>query len=184
MFLTSIIHKRIIVNNTPRGICVGVGISKKDGTIKQLICVELDNRATHFHVPFSLVTFIKEDAVHLQKLRAVTPAKCAVLTLNKPVYTNRGDSLGLLQNAEWINGQLAVLSINGKSIPYSSICAVSDAILVRQNPTFPLGQRIPVSHLNEFQLDKNIVTKSVLKRSLARRSLIRLTLSLSPFNVR
>lgn len=184
MLLTSLIHKRIIVNNTPRGLCIGVGLAKKDGAIKYLICSETDNQNIRFSIPFSLVVFIKEDAIHLQKLRAVTPTKCAYLFTDKPVYTIRGDFLGFLHNAEWINGMLTFLTVNGKPIPYASISAISDAVLVRQEPIFPIGQRIPASYVNKTPSRENVVTKSVLRRSLAECSLIRLTLSLPPFNVR
>lgn len=184
MLLTSLIDKPIIVNNTPRGICEGVGISKKDGGIKYLICSETDNPKIRFIVPFSLVTFIKQDAVHLQKLRTVTPTKFYFLHLNIPVYTLQGKCVGNVENASWANGTLGFLSVNGNNVPYTSISAISDAVLVRSTASFPLGQRIPVPCISKYRLRENTVTKSVLKKSVSEDFLIELTLSLAPFNVR
>ena len=184
MLLTSLIDKPIIVNNTPRGICKGIGISKKDGEIKYLICSETNNPQIRFIVPFSLVTFIKQDAVHLQKVRTVTATKFYFLHLNIPVYTLQGKHIGNVENASWINGTLHFLSVNGNDVPYTSIIAISDAILVRGKAIFPLGQRIPVPHISKHRLRESTVTKSLLRKAVSEEFLIELTLSLAPFNVR
>ena len=181
MFLSSLINKRIIANHTPRGICVGVGISKKDGAVKYLCCSETHNEQARFFVPFRSISAIDNEALITEKLRVVFPAKCLYLYLGLPVYTLQGVLLGTLENAQWENGMLSCLTVDGKTLPFSIVYAVQNIILVQPTIRFPLGQRIPAPFLEKNNRSP-IITKRFLKESVQSGTLIRLTLSLPPFN--
>lgn len=183
MLLTSLIGKPITVDKTPRGFCVGLGIAKKTGKLKYLLCSEEENGQTTFAVPYNLLIAVRHDVLQLSKLRAVLPKQYAPIYSALPVYDVKGKHLGELENAEWTNETVDCLFVNGKRLPFYCVSALSDAVLVNPISRFPLGQPIPFPYLEEKRLSQNVVTKSVLKQAVQSQSLIRLTLSLAPFSV-
>ena len=184
MLLSELIDKRIIVSNVPRGTCIGVGISKKDGKIKYLCCTETNNKQARFFIPISCLSLIENEALHLQNRRAVFPNKCVYLRNGLNVYTTQGEFLGVLQNAHWKNDVLTALTIDNKRIPFCAVSAIGDIVLIQNTQRFPLGQPIPDHYKTENTTPIYAVTKTLLKNAIQEQSLIRLTLSLSPFNVR
>ncbi len=183
MLLTALIGKRLAVEQTPRGFCVGIGINKKSGRIKYLLCANEENGQTHFAVPYSLLIAVHADVLQLSKIRAVLPTQCVSIYLSLPVYTAQGASLGALQDGEIVHGALEWLYVDGERLPYTRVTAVGDAILLQSPLRFPLGQSIPAPYVEVYKLSTSTITKNVLKNAIQSQSLIRLTLSLAPFNV-
>jgi len=191
MLLTDLIFKPILVRESRRGISIGVGISLKNYTVKYLFCNSGSPQKspsdpllqTDFAVHISSVQSIMQTHVSLSSLRPVFPKSCAKLTLGKPVYTQSGETLGSLQNIEIENTVAITLHTEKGSFPFSSIYAVSDAILLKKSAPYPLGQRIPAPHEHDFLTQKDaLVTKAILKKAIEKSKLIQLTLSLSPFS--
>ena len=103
--------------------------------------------------------------------------------LPRPIYSYEGAFLGNAVDMELSNYVATrIFTDKNEIIPISSVLAFSDAVILRKEQAYPLGQRIPAHVVSKF-FDKNepIVTKSVLKTAIAKKNLIRLTMSLSPF---
>lgn len=188
MFLSELSFKRIYFQNAARGIILGVGISVKTRKLKYLLCSANTSKehASHtpdFVLPISAIASVSENAVILTKLRPVIPKGYTRLFLHRPIYTQSGTNLGLLTDVRF--DTLTATSIySDKNIvyPFTSISAVSDAVLLRKNDAYPIGQRIPAPLVSHFEAEKNPhVTKSVLRRAIENKALIKLTLSLPPF---
>ena len=191
MLLTDLIFKPILVRESRRGISIGVGVSLKNYAVKYLFCNSCSPQNSSadslsqadFAVHISAVQSIMKTHVSLSSLRPVFPKSCAKLTLGKPVYTQSGEMLGVLQNLEIENGIAVMLHTEKGSFPSSSICAVSDAILLKKSTPYPIGQRIPAPHEHDFLTNKDaLVTKAILKKAIEKGALIKLTLSLPPFS--
>ncbi len=187
MFLNDFVQKNICVGNSVRGICKGVGISLKSYNVKYLLCSSSDFDSAHdFAVNISAVTDIN-DTIQLSKLRSAFPKNCARIFPNMPLYSYDGGFLGKLQDVEFEDLTALSLISNTKIVfPFSAITACLDAIILKKEQPFPIGQRIPAPIILQFSEEnkpKNpIVTKPILKKAAEQGSLIKLTLSLAPFS--
>lgn len=183
MFLSQIIGKPVRKQNVTYGKATDICVSLKSRALRYLICVSNRDVRAEFAVGFSSVLEL-DDEIVLSRLKPLLPQNCVKLTLNRPVYDDSGKYLGFLKDAEIENGYLlALYASDGKKYAATRILAVSDAIILRKNQPYPLGQRIPapcVSPLTDTE-KSGLVTRSVLKTAIQNRSLIRFTLSLPPF---
>lgn len=191
MFLSELVLKNVCVRETPRAVCLGVGISLKNYTVKYLLCNSTPAQSgslsqdcqADFCVNVSTLQSRSDVALTLSTLRPVFPKNCAKIFIGKPVYTQNGRHLGVIADMEIVNGVATKLFTEKTAYPITAICAVSDAVILRKEQPFPLGQRIPAHLVFDFS-EKNepLVTKSVLRKAIAKSSLIKLTLSLPPFH--
>jgi sporulation protein YlmC with PRC-barrel domain len=192
MLLTSLIGKRIFSNATQRGVCTGIGISLKTHAVKYLLCsneTEYTRPRCDFALPFSCIESIDEFAIHVSKTRAVFPKTCAQLFLQKPIFSYDGSFIGKLFDGCLTlekSGEFTAVSLqtdDNQTVLVSSIYSVLDAVILRKNRVYPLGQRIPAPVLSLLgQQNQPNVTKTVLQRAIEKNNLITLTLSLPPFN--
>ncbi len=185
MFLSELVGKNICVGQTVRGVCLGVGLSPKTFAVKYLLCARsAQSKTVEFSIGISSVREIGSE-IALSRLRAVLPKNCEKIFLNQPVYLNEGVYLGTLADVELVSFT-AIRLLTDRKIGYSalSIVACSDAVILRREQAFPLGQRIPVPVVSSVcEHNEAVVTRSVLKNAARKGALIRLTLSLSPFGV-
>ena len=190
MFLTDFILKPLFVNENTRGITLAIGISLKNYTVKYLFCNSISPQPhtenpllqSDFAISFSAVKSVSKTHISLSSLRPVFPKSCAKLTLGQPVYLQTGEKVGTLQNVEIQNGVAAKIFTESNSYSIGNVCAVSDAILLRKNSIYPLGQRIPAPTIFDFLTEKDVlITKTILKKAIEKGALIKLTSSLSPF---
>ena len=187
MFLSQIVNLPINVNGTTRGVCLGVGVSLKTFAVKYLLCSSKPNVSPYtanadFCVNLSSVFSFEKNAVFLSKLRPVFPKNCAKIFLSRPVYSFEGSFLGNLADLEIQNEMATRVLTTHETFPFSSVAAVSDAVILRKNQPYPLGQRIPAPVVSSvFEKNTPIVTKPALKAAIEKKALIKLTLSLAPF---
>ncbi len=185
MLLSQLVHKEIRHREKARGVCLGVGITLKNHALKYLLCrSEADPcwASADLYVHANALAVLSSTSLSLHAFRPVAPKTHAKLFIGKPVYTQNGESLGRLKDVEFCNLTATRLFTEKGSFPIRSVFAVSDAIILRKEQPFPLGQRIPAPMLSDFsQKNEPVVTKSVLRKAIAKSSLIRLTLSLPPF---
>ena len=185
MLLSELLGKPIFIANSSRGICLGIGISLKNGNVKYLLCASSPSLSRpDYCLNFNAVTQI-DNAIHFPRLRPVLPKNCAQLTANLPVFTHNGSTAGKLLDVEI--RQLSATRFKtdfGIIHPVSAIAACADAILLRKPAPYPIGQAIPIAGL-PFLADKtaHTVTKPVLRAAIEKKSLVKLTLSLSPFSL-
>ena len=184
MLLSQLVQKPIVVDGNVRGVCLGVGISLKTYAVKYLLCSSSPARSkTDFCVNLSAVTKIDE-AVFLHRLRPVFPKNCAQITMRLPIFSFNGGALGFLQDLEMQNFTVLRFFSENKAFPISAVAACSDAVILRKEQPYPLGQRVPAPFLLYFKdVARPIVTKSVLSTAIRERALIKLTLSLPPFSL-
>ncbi len=192
MLLSSIIGKRILSDTTPRGVCTGVGISLKTLTVKYLLCcndVENAKQRVDFALPFSCVTSVDEVCVHVSKARAVFPKTCAYVFLQKPVFSFDGVYFGRLRDFRFSltnDGSFTAATLytdTGETFAASGVYAFSDAVILKKDRPYPLGQRIPAPIVSHYGgKNQTVVSKTVLRRAIEKSELIKLTLSLPPFN--
>lgn len=198
MFLSDITEKAVYVGKTPRGICRGVGLSLKSHAVKYLLCSSLrsDSNPSYeavknaaisplisdFSVNAAAVKSV-DDTIVLSRLRPVFPKNCAKISIGCPVYSYDGVFLGNIADVE-LQDFIATRLFTDRGVSYSvlSISACSDAVILRKEQPFPLGQRIPAPLVSIFS-DKSdaLITKPILREAIRCGGLIRLTLSLSPF---
>ena len=185
MLLSQLIGKNICVGKTVRGVCLGVGISPKNFAVKYLLCAKsAQSKTVDFSISIASVQEIG-DEISLSRLRSVFPKNCDKIFLLQPVYLNEGVFLGNLADVE-LTSLTATRLFTDRGTTHSalSIVACSDAVILRKEQSFPIGQRVPAPVVLKFS-DKNepVVTRSVLKNAMKNGALVRLTLSLSPFEV-
>lgn len=184
MFLSQLAEKEIFVGNTPRAIIKGVGVSLKTYKIKYLLCAETTASRALFALSINGITSFNMPIL-LPRLRPVLAKHCACVFLGLPVYSFDGEYLGNIQDLA-IDNQAATLLYTDKEItlPISSVAACSDALLLKKEQPYPLGQRIPAPFVPALsEKYGGIVTKPVLRAALEKNSLIKLTLSLPPFDL-
>ncbi len=195
MFLNELAKKIVYVGKNPRGVCLGIGISVKSQTVKYLLCASLrptgdtpdtiEKDDVDFAVSLSSVEEITENAIYLSSLRAVFPKNSAKIFLDKPIYSDEGIFLGnvtnvLIQNAKAVK----VFTDKNSSFSLLSLSACSDALILRKEPPFPIGQRVPAPLVSHFSCkNDSIITRSILRSAIQKGSLIKLTLSLPPFSL-
>ena len=190
MLLSEMIQKPIFVNNKPRGMCLGVGISTKSGAVKYLLCSSEISKNTRrltadFAVNVSAVLSI-ENEIRLSALRPVFPKNCAKIFPELPVYSADGGFLGKIVDLQLQDDFTATMIFTDKTAAYpvSALLACSDAVLLKKEQAYPIGQPVPAP----FLLQKNdkkysVVTRPVLRAAIAQGELIKLTLSLAPFSL-
>ena len=117
------------------------------------------------------------------------PKTCAQLFLQKPIFSYDGSFIGKLFDGCLTlekSGEFTAVSLqtdDNQTVLVSSIYSVLDAVILRKNRVYPLGQRIPAPILSLLgQQNQPTVTKTVLQRAIEKNNLITLTLSLPPFN--
>ena len=184
MLLSQLIGKEIAVGNIPRGSVKGVGISLKTHDVKYLLCAGTTPSRALFAIPVNSVTSFGERLL-LPRLRPTFPKHCACLFLHLPVYSYYGEHLGNLQEVTLHSFIATTLRTDkGFTLPISAVTACSDAILLKREQLFPLGQRVPAPILSTVSGKKEgVVTKPVLHAAIKQNALIKLTLSLPPFSI-
>lgn len=185
MKLSQLHGKSLFVGNTFRGVCRGVALSLKSQAVKYLLCASTQTQSvTDFSVGVSAVTEIA-DGIQLSRLRPCYPKSCAKISIGLPVYSFEGGYLGVVTDLD-LNDFVAtkLYTDRGDVLPLTSVFACSDAVILRKEQAYPLGQRIPTPLLSSFT-DKSeaLVTKPILRVAIRNKSLIKLTLSLPPFNM-
>ncbi len=183
MFLKEVNGKEIVVGKTVKGYCRGVAISLKSHTVKYLLCASGAGEAD-FTISASAVKGVGEK-ITLSSLRTVCPRGCAKIIIGRPAYSFEGVYLGKITDLAMQDFTATYLFTDQDEIyPVSAITASQDALLLKREQPFPIGQRIPAPMLPHFTEKKDgLVTKPVLKSALAQGKLIRLTLSLAPFQI-
>lgn len=183
MFLSNVTNKVIYLNKNPRGIVKGVGISLKTHAVKYLLCGNNQSAKSHFALPVSAIVSIDEN-VFLSRMRPVLPKNCACLFIGLPVYAYDGAYLGKITELV-IKKFVATLFYTdvGLELPVSAIAACSDAVLLKKEQPYPLGQRIPTPFVSSLLgKEDGVVTRPVLRCAMKKSSLVKLTLSLPPFS--
>ena len=186
MLLSDITNKTVSVNTTPRGICRGIGLSLKSHAVRYLLCAstQAQENAIDFSVNVSAVSEIG-DTIQLSRLRSVFPKNCVKIFIGRPVYSFDGLFLGKVEDLE-IREFIAtrLFTDRGEVYPITSVTACSDAVILKKEPPYPLGQRIPAPLLYLYT-DKadSVVTKPILRGAIQKGALVKLTLSLPPFNL-
>lgn len=185
MKLSQLHEKNIYVGKSFRGVCRGVALSLKSQSVKYLLCASTQTQtATDFSVGVSAVTEIAED-IRLSRLRPCYPKNCAKISIGLPVYSFEGGFIGVVEDMDMRDFVATKLYTDRSAvIPLTSVFACSDAVILRKEQAYPLGQRIPTTMLSSVT-DKSeaLVTKPLLRAAIRNKSLIQLTLSLPPFNM-
>ncbi len=187
MFLQELVNKEIFSGKNAKGICRGVGISLKSHAVKYLLCASTPT-ATHggdFSVSTSAVERI-EEGVFLTKLRPLFPKNCARVFLGCPIYSFDGVFLGNLTDLE-MKGFAAtqIFTDQATAYPVTAITACKDALILKREQPFPLGQRVPTPLLPLVTDKKDaVVTKPLLRTAIQNGALVKLTLSLPPFSLK
>ena len=185
MKLSDLCDKSIYTNKAFQGVCRGVALSLKSHAVRYLLCASTPTQSnTDFSVGVQSVAEIA-DRIFLSRLRPASPKGCAKIAVGLPVYSFEGGFLGRVADLDLFDFTATTLYTDrGESFPVTSIFACSDAVILRKEQPFPLGQRIPAPLLS-LVTDKNdgVVTKPILRNAIAKNALVKLTLSLPPFNV-
>ncbi len=184
MFLSELMGKEILSGKTAKGYCKGVGISLKTYAVKYLLCASTPTAEADFCISASAITQIGE-GVTLSQMRPLFPKSCAKLFPNKPIYAFDGTYLGKIADVLLQDLVATELYTEQNAIyPTSAIAACQDAVILKREQPFPLGQRIPAPYLSLFTDKKDgLITKSTLRTAIGHGKLIRLTLSLPPFRI-
>ncbi len=186
MLLSSFTGKELFLGKTYKGVCRGVGISLKSGDVKYLFCASApsQNADADFALPISAVASVGE-IIRLSRVRPVFPKSCAKLFLQRPVYDVDGVFLGMLSDVEIKDFKVVSLTTSLGEKRWAGLIAVcSDAILLRKELPYPIGQPVPAPVLSEFSgCTDGVVTKPLLRLAMKQGSLVKLTLSLPPFNL-
>ena len=73
MLLSDFTQKKVFVNKTSRGVCLGIGFSLKNYAVKYLLCASIQTQsAVDFAVGIAAVTDVNE-TITLSRLRPVYP---------------------------------------------------------------------------------------------------------------
>ena len=180
MLFSQFYSKILYLDGEARGVCLGVGISKKNFAIKYLLCSHEDNIRPDFALPISALHSIGLHGLTISRIRPAIPKNVFKLFPNRPVYSQAGVLLGTFKDCIIENGVATkILLDTNAQCSFSCITAVADAILLRKIPNYPLGQPIP----NPADTRQTLVSKSTLKRAIENKTLVSLTLSLPPFSM-
>ena len=185
MLLSDFTQKKVFVNKTSRGVCLGIGFSLKNYAVKYLLCASIQTQsAVDFAVGIAAVTDVNE-TITLSRLRPVYPKNCAKLSIGLPVYSFEGGYLGNIIDVELRDFIVTRLFTDrNEIIPVTSIFGCSDAVILRKEQAYPLGQRIPAPLLPLVtEKSEPVVTRAVLRNATAKKTLVKLTLSLPPFSL-
>lgn len=183
MLLSQLVDKPVQVGKTVRGYCRGVGFSLKNFTIKYVFCSRSPADQHHDFAFHSVSVISVENTVQLSRLRSVLPKSGTRFYLGLPIFSADGKYLGKLIDVEMENFVCLTLYTDRKeSFPATAVIACADAVILRTDSFFPLGQRIPAPLLSQMQIqNERLITKKVLRRAIENKVLIKLTLSLPLF---
>jgi len=183
MNLSTLHEKNVFVGKALRGVCRGVAISLTSQAVKYLLCASSPTQSSvDFAVSTTAVSEIGQDIL-LSRLRPSYPKNCAKISIGLPVYAFDGGHLGFVSDLEIRNFfATRLFTDRGDVFPITSVFACSDAVILRKEQPYPIGQRIPATLL-PVVTDKTdgVVTKPVLRTAIAKGTLVKLTLSLPPF---
>ncbi len=185
MLLKDITNREIVVGKSVKGYCRGVGISLKSHAVKYLLCASASTASADFAVSASSVAMVGEQ-IALSSLRPLLPKSCAKVFVGNPVYSFEGAYLGKITDLA-MEGFTAtyLFTDQEETYPVSAVTASQDAILLKREQPFPLGQRIPAPLLVHFTEKKDgLITKPVLRSAIEQGRLVRLTLALPPFAIK
>lgn len=185
MKLSSLYGKSIYTDKNLQGVCRGVAISLKSYAVRYLLCASTPTQHnTDFSVSFSAVAEIGE-IIRLSHLRTANPRGYAKIMVGLPVYAFDGGFLGTVTDLDICGFTATTLYTNrGERFPITSIAACSDAVILRKEQPYPIGQHLPTpSFFGITTKNSGIVTKQILRTAIEKKSLIALTLSLPPFEV-
>ncbi len=179
MLLSQLVHKEVFVKGVFKGICLGVGVSKKNYAVKYVLCssvaTPVNARRVDFAVNFSSVNEVFSGGLHLSSLRPVYPKNVFFLFPDLPVYTGEGVGVGAVMDAVIENGVLKTVRTAGKQYAFSCVSACADAVILKTPKPYPLGITLPSGN--------GCVTKPILKNAVKSGNLIKFTLSLAPFDL-
>lgn len=186
MLLSNLVEKSIYAGKNFKGVCMGVGLSLKSHSVKYLLCasVQAQNSAADFSVNVSAILSV-DDCISLSSLRPVFPKNCVKIFIGLPIFSYEGVYLGKVRDLEIKNFVATKLFIGqNDSVPITAVAACGDAVILKKEQPYPLGQRIPAPILS-LVTDKpdSVVTKPILRTAMAKGKLLKLTLSLPPFNL-
>ena len=185
MKLSDLSEKSIYTNKNFQGVCRGVGLSLKSQAVRYLLCASSPTQtATDFSVGVNTVTEVNE-RIFLSRLRPASPKGCAKIAIGLPVYSFEGGFLGTVTDLDLYDFTATTLYTDrGESFPVTAILACADAVILRKEQPYPLGQRIPAPVL-PLVTDKNdgVVTKQILRAAIEKGALAKFTLALPPFQL-
>ncbi len=183
MFLNQLVNKEIYCKNAFKGVCRGIGISLKTQSVKYLLCASSPAAPTDFSVAVSAVEAVGED-IRLTSLRPIFPKRCIRIFPDMPAYSYDGVYLGKVVNLEIKEFVATKLFTDENGVyPTIAIAACQDALILKAEQAYPLGQRIPAPALSLVTEKKDaLVTKPILRTAIRQGDLVKLTLSLPPFN--
>ncbi len=185
MKLSQLTEKNIYVNKAFKGVCRGIAISLKTQAVRDLLCASTPTQSvTECSVGIAAVEEIGT-AITLSRLRPACPKGCAKISIGLPVYSFEGGYLGIVTDLD-IHDFVAtrLYTDRGESFPILSVFACADAVILRKEQPFPLGQRIPAPFLTLLTTKSDgLITKPILRTAATKGTLIKLTLSLPPFSL-
>ncbi len=183
MFLNDLVNKEIFSKNVFKGVCRGVGISLKTQAVKYLLCASSDGTTTDFSISTASVENIGE-RIMLNALRPIFPKRCIRIFPDMPTYSYDGSYLGKVYNLEMRDFVATRLFTDENGVyPITAIVACQDALILKAEQAYPLGQRIPTPALPLVTEKKDaLVTKPILRAAIRKGALVKLTLSLPPFD--
>lgn len=184
MKLSDLSEKNVYANKNFCGVCRGVGLSLKSHAVRYLLCASKPTQSSvDFSVGIGSVTDVG-DAILLSRLRPSCPKGCAKISIGLPVYSFEGGYLGVVTDLDVRDFVATTLYTDrGEAFPITSVFACSDAVILRKEQPFPLGQRVPAPMLPLVTTKADsVVTKAVLRTAITQGALVKLTLSLPPFH--
>lgn len=184
MLLSELVGKNVYSGRALRGVCRGVCLSLKTRAVKYLLCGSASDRgnASEFSVSVASIREIGEN-ICLKRLRAASAGNCVRFYMGRPVYSEDGIYLGDTSDLDMEDFTAMKLVTNtGKTYTAAAIAASGDAVILRKEPLFPVGSRVPERvPAGEGEIAAGtIVTRGVLKRAISAGSLIALTRSVLP----
>ena len=185
MFLKDITNKPVFANGCLQGVCRGVGVSLKTFAVKYLLCASAATQsAPDFAIGVSAIESVQE-GISLTRLRAVYPKSCAKIFIGAPVYSFEGGYLGKVADLQIRDfAATSLITDQGERFPVTALYACSDAVILKKEQPYPLGQRVPAPMLSVMECKKEtVVTKPLLRAAIRQKALVNLTLSLPPFSM-
>ncbi len=177
MLLSTLIDKPLFSSSTVKGYCKGVGVSLKSFAVKYLLCASSKGQnAPDFTLSTSAVERI-DDGIYLSALRPLLPRRCARIFIGSPVYAFDGVYLGKITDLEFHEfTAVRLFTDQNAEYPLTAVTACHDAVILKKEQPFPIGQPIPAPFL--ISKKEGFVTKPFLRESIKRGELISLTLTL------
>ncbi len=186
MLLTEFIGTPVFVGEKQRGVIQGVFLSPKSKAVKYLLFSLQTSAQPPIAISVSAIERIDNSGLFLKQMRSTLPKNALLFKKDCPVYAANGAYLGSACNLELFNLTATAIFTENTAFPATSILAIGDAVLLRTDEPYPIGQRIPAPVLSSFcDLPQSslLVNRSILKNAIKKGKLIELTLSLPPFQI-